>query len=115
MKEFRVMRNIFYVHSPLPHFKKMVFVCNCSIKVFEVSYRELDLLLVLDYHQSFIALTFSTISVRRHSPDSRGPTPTQENGMADSTLPTPSSSQSAISVVSQARRPRCKDYDGKMS
>ena len=54
--------------------------------------------------------------------DSRGPTPTQENGLADSTNPTPSDSQSSISVVTHssgrygevqsASRMRCRDYDG---
>ncbi|KAL4230307.1 RNA-binding protein 26 [Mactra antiquata] len=58
--------------------------------------------------------------VRRNSPDSRGPTPTQENGMVDSTNPTPS--HSSISVVSGGSRYndgntastiRCRDYDEK--
>lgn len=60
--------------------------------------------------------------MRRSSQDSRGPTPTQENGLADSTNPTPTDSHSSISVVTHtggrygdgqsASRMRCRDYDG---
>ncbi|XP_060586369.1 RNA-binding protein 26-like isoform X2 [Ruditapes philippinarum] len=61
--------------------------------------------------------------VRRNSLDSRGPTPTQENGLADSSNPTPADSHSSISVVTHtsgrygevqsASGIRCRDYDEK--
>ena len=58
-------------------------------------------------------------TVRRQDSDSRGPTPTLENGLADSTNVTPS--ESTISVVSTGvgryeetpGRLRCRDFDGK--
>jgi hypothetical protein len=62
--------------------------------------------------------------VRRNSLDSRGPTPTQENGLADSSNPTPADSHSSISVVTHtsgrygevqsASGIRCRDYDGML-
>ena len=64
------------------------------------------------------------ISVRRHSDISRGPTPTEENGLADSTNPAPTESLSSISVVTHSggryvdaplpsSKLRCRDFDGK--
>jgi len=53
------------------------------------------------------------VAVRRSSPDSRGPTPTQEDGLADST--NTDDAQSSIAVISQVPRirQRCRDYDGE--
>ena len=63
------------------------------------------------------------ILVRRHSSNSRGPTPTEENGLADSTNAT--GSPSRISVVTQgggryvdappSSRLRCRDFDGELN
>ena len=66
---------------------------------------------------------YCNISVRRHSDNSRGPTPTEENGLADSTNK-PNESLSSISVVTHSggryvdapppsSRLRCRDFDGR--
>ena len=68
-------------------------------------------------------MNYDNISVRRHSDNSRGPTPTEENGLADSTNK-PNESLSSISVVTHSggryvdapppsSRLRCRDFDGK--
>ena len=74
--------------------------------------------------QIFLSKFFLVISVRRHSSNSRGPTPTEENGLADSTEVTGSSSNITVVTLSGGRfedapptgsRLRCRDFDGKVS